>query len=247
MAACAYVQPTKEKLDEAKTTEAAARLAKMHDAWGPGLNSPNASISLKEISRAGGVVKYRLYAKGLPRERKYALIAWPVTSLAPTENMQGVTLDDSGQAVCAGKPGTCGTPETLDDPIDLALLPVKGEPFRVALVSSGEEKLKAFLKIVPIPNEATDGGCVLEAVLLMPGAEAVEIEGRGFQPNAAIAVESNSAGEHHNGKAKADADGVYRTLFLPYVKGQERGTTHVRIKAARCSPAVTFDWGKRSP
>lgn len=31
-------------------------------------------MPLKELSRSGGIVKYRLYAKGLPHERNYSLL-----------------------------------------------------------------------------------------------------------------------------------------------------------------------------
>ena len=230
---------------DAQGTEIAARLSKIHRAWGPAANSPGASLSLVELSRSGPIIKYRLYAKGLPREKTYALLSWPVTQAAPSENLQGVTLDESGQAICAGKPGTCGSAEKPDDPIDLATSPVKGEPFRIGLVSTEDKSLRAFAKIVPLPNQGADKGCVIDAVLLMPAGEIVEIEGAGFQPGETLQMESHSGKERHGGKGKAEPDGTVAITLLPYVKGGQRGTTHVQLKAAKCSPELDFDWGKR--
>ena len=87
---------------DAEATEAATRLIKMHRAWGPSLNRADASISLKELSRSGPIIKYRLLAKGLPHDSKYTLVEWPVTQKDPTENLHGVTLFESGKDVCEG-------------------------------------------------------------------------------------------------------------------------------------------------
>jgi len=64
MAGAAYGQPA---AGDAEASESATRLLKMHQAWGPALNSTGAFIELKELSRSGPIIKYRLYTKGLPR------------------------------------------------------------------------------------------------------------------------------------------------------------------------------------
>jgi hypothetical protein len=231
---------------DAEATESATRLVKLYRVWGPALSSFDASISLKELSRSGPVIKYRLFAKGLPHESTYTLVEWPVTQMGPTENLQGVTLDESGQAICAGRPDTCGSPEKPNDPIDLVLSPVKGEPFRLALVSDGDKNVKAFLKAVPVPNGARDRGCLLDAILLMPHGELVEIEGSGFEPNSDLEMESKSGKEHHVKTVKASSEGRYECAILPFVKGEQYGVTHVKIKAAKCSPELSFEWGRQN-
>jgi len=208
------------------------------------MNSPNASISLEEVMRSGGIVKYRLHASGLPHDNRYSLLSWPVTQKGPSEALTGVTLAESGLAICAGLPETCGTPDKPNDPIELTLSPAKSEPLRVALVSTGEQKSRAFLKIVPIPNEANDKACRIESVLLTPGGELVAIQANGFQPNAELTVDTDSGDERQGGKGKAEADGTYFAVVMPYKKGAQRGTTNLRIKSAACSPALTFNWGK---
>jgi hypothetical protein len=90
--------------------------------------------------------------------------------------------------------------------------------------------VKAFLKVVPVPNDAKDKGCLLEAILLMPHGEVVEIEGSGFEPNSDLEVESRSGKEHQVKTEKASSEGRYEAAILPFVKGEQHGTTHVRIR-----------------
>jgi len=230
----------------ADVQEFAARLAKAHRAWGPALNSPNVSLSVREIPvpGAGHAIKYRVHAIGLPADSEYALLTWPITQPDPIEASGAVTLDDTGLVICAGTEGACGTPEKPNDPVDFVLSPVRGEPFRVALISLDDESIKAFLKVVPIPNASRDKECVLDSVLLMPGGAAVAIEGAGFEPGAEVTMETRSGSEHYTEKAKAGADGKYFSVILPYRKGEQRGTTNVNLKSAQCSPALSFDWGR---
>jgi hypothetical protein len=216
----------------------------MHRAWGPPLSSPNAALALKETARSGQAVSYRLYASGLPLDGNYSLVSWPVTERGPAVVLTGVTLNASGLAICAGAPGDCGSPDKPNDPIDLKLQPIMGEPFRVALISSTDPKLKAFAKIVPNPNQVIDKGCSLQSVLLLPGAAEVLIEGSGFAANADLTIELNFLGERHKQKVKADAEGVYSTVLLPVAPGRVGGDTELRVKSAACNPVLTFHWGK---
>ena len=110
----------------------------------------------------------RLYAAGVPKDTIWSLIAWPVTQKSPSTVLQGITLDDSGLAVCAGTRGTCGSSAKPNDPIDLPTRPVPGEPVRLALVST-DRKIKVFAKTVPVPLRGEDKTCAVEATVLMPG------------------------------------------------------------------------------
>ncbi len=228
----------------AGTEDAVSRLVKAHQAWGPAASTPNTSLTLKEASREGAIVRIRMYATGLPKEGTYTLMTWPVTQRGPVESLRGVTFNESGLAVCAGTPGTCAG-DKPNDPIDVALRPIPGEPSRLALISA-DQSIKIFAKIVPNPLKGEDKGCSVEAVLLTPGSELVLIEGTGFPPNSDIVLDSESEGERHGGKAKTDADGRYVSGILPYKQGVARGTAKVNLKSAGCSPSVSFPWGKRN-
>src|SRR5258708_889642 len=132
----------------------------MHAAWGPAASTPSASLTLKESSRSGPVIKFGLYAEGVPQDQTYTIVTWPVTQNRPSEVMNGVTVDASGQAICAGTPGTCRGDQP-NDPINIATQPVPGEPVRLGLVSTGGAT-KVFAKIVPIPLRGEDRGCTVE-------------------------------------------------------------------------------------
>ena len=70
---------------------------------------------------------------------------------------KGVTLNSSGLAICAGRPGTCGTADNPDDPIDVIVQPIPGEPVRLGLISA-DGTTKVFAKIVPNPLHGDDPG-----------------------------------------------------------------------------------------
>ncbi len=217
----------------------------MHQAWGSKASTPNTSLVIKESERSGQAIKFRLIASGVPKDSAYTILAWPVTQKGPSEVLKGVTLDASGLAICAGVPGTCGSADKPNDPIDLVLAPIPGEPVRIALISA-DGATKVFSKLVPIPLSGDDRGCRIEATLLTPGAELVLIEGSGFPPNSDVSMESESEGEHHSGKAKTDVDGRYASAILPYRQGVAHGSAKVNLKAAKCAPSLTFAWGRRN-
>jgi hypothetical protein len=217
----------------------------MHEAWGPKASTPHASLAVQESGRSGQVIKFRLVADGVPKESIYSLVQWPVTQKGPSAVLNGVTLDASGLAVCAGRPGTCGTADKPDDPIDLVSRPVPGEPVRFGLISA-DGATKVFAKVVPVPLRGEDQGCSVEATLLTPGAELVLIAGSGFPSNSEIRMDSKSDDERHGGKGKTDADGRYMSSLLPYRQGLASGKTEVTLKAGKCAPSVSVPWGRHN-
>ena len=226
----------------ANMQDAVVSLVRSHNNWGPQASTPNASLAVKESERSGKIIKLRLYAEGVPKDGIYSIVAWPVTAKGPSVAQQGVTLAADGLAICAGTPGTCRGSKP-DDPVDLVVQPIPGEPVRLGLVSA-DASVRALAKTVPVPLKGEDHGCVVEAVLLTPGAELVWIEGSGFAAGSELTVDSNSEGERQNKKVKADDQGRYATAMLPYKQGLRSGTLKVGLKAAGCSPTVTVPWGR---
>lgn len=55
--------------------DAVASLSKMHEAWGAKASTPNTSLTIKESSRSGQVIKFRLYASGVPKAGVYAIVS----------------------------------------------------------------------------------------------------------------------------------------------------------------------------
>jgi hypothetical protein len=225
---------------------AVIRLSNLEKAiWKGSLNSPGVELSLKEVGRSRTtdrtLVKYELYAIGLPKNPTYTLLEIKISGKV-VQSLDGVTLDASGRAICAGRSGTCGG-NGPNDPIDLVLFAGKGEPKRLSLVSNDEAHLKAVVSVTPFPNVAADKGCRLESIIGTPKGEVTYVHGSGFEPNEELTLNAESYGEKNLGTSKAEADGSYFAVALPGVKGKTSGTTTWSVKGKNCNPVLTFNWG----
>jgi hypothetical protein len=222
------------------------RLANLEKNFGKSMNSLGVELSMKEIDRSRAedrtFVHYALYANGLPKKSIYTLFQVQISG-SIIKNMEGVTLNAEGRAICAGRPDTC-TGDGPNDPIDLMVYGGKGEPKRFGLMSDDEAHLKGFVEVVPFPNDATDKGCRIESIIGTPNAELIYIRGNGFEPNSELIVDSQSYDEKHHDIAKAAADGSYFSAIMPSVVGRKSGTTAVEVKAKNCNPKLTFSWGE---
>jgi hypothetical protein len=216
-------------------------LVKIQRAWGPATSTPNMSLAISESSRSTDGIRMGMHAVGLPAGKTYTLVSWPITAKDPVGIMDGVTVDRAGIPICAGTPGTCKSDQP-NDPIELVLRPIAGEPVRLALISE-DQSVKVLANVVPIPLRGTDQGCTIDAVLLTPGAEVVWIEVAGLAPNGILTFDSSSEGEVRKEDKKANADGSFRTAILPYVEGLKHGVVTVTLKSAKCSPSVKVPWG----
>src|SRR3569833_2408509 len=150
--------------------QAAKQLGEMHDAWGPRASSPNTTLAIVEQSHTGTEFRSRLQETGIPAGSVLTLLAWPVPPRGPAEVLRGVTFNDKGLAVCAGRPGSCGYSSFPDDPIEIPFRPFPGEPVRLAVVSQ-DGQIRAFARTVPVPLQGEDKGCRVSATLLTPAAE----------------------------------------------------------------------------
>jgi hypothetical protein len=222
-------------------------LAAQHE-WGSKMSTPGATISLRETSRGKvddhTVVRYRIVSSGLPRDQTYSLVMWQLGG-QPQVSLVGVSLDQTGLAVCAGRAGTCGDRAKSNDPIDLVMFGGLGETKRFGLIAS-DKKARAFASVVPFPNRASDAECTLEATLVTPQAEAVMLFGSGFKAGARLDLEIRSEGETQHPTANANEKGIYEGVILPFRKGFVNGRTQASIHSGNCSPAVSFSWGADS-
>ena len=121
------------------------------------------------------------------------------------KNLEGVTLNSDGLAICAGREGTCQG-DKPNDPIDLTVFAGKSEPKRFALISDDDSHQKGFVAAVPFPNTTTDSACRLESIIGTPNGELTFVQGSGFQANEELIVDSESYGEKHHEVTKAAAD-----------------------------------------
>ena len=213
--------------------------------WKGTLNSPGVEFSVKEISRSRAadrtLVKYELYASGLPKDATYTLVEIKISGKV-VQSIDGVTLDTNGMAICAGRPGTCSG-KGPNSPIDVVLFAGKSEPKRLSLVSNDAAHLRGIASVIPFPNAATDHTCRLESVIGTPKGEVTYIQGTGFEPNEELVIDSESYGEKNHVVQKAEADGSYFAVALPNVQGKTSGVTTWSVKGKSCSPTLTFSWG----
>jgi hypothetical protein len=220
-------------------------LAKLQKHFGKDMNSPGVELSLKETNRSRSgdrtLVTYSLYGVGLSPDTTYTLIQVLLDGTM-AKVMEGVTLNSKGEAICAGREGTCKG-DGPNDPIDLVVYAGKGEPKRFALVSDDEEHVKGFVAVVPFPNAKSDKGCRLESIIGSTNGELTFIQGGGFEPNVELTVDGESYGEKHHDKATAQADGSYFSALMPYVAGKKSGKTAIEVKSKNCDPKLTFEWG----
>ena len=244
LAICSGDSRTQDNTD-AQAAQLAQSLVKKHEAWSTKIPTPGASIQAMESARAGGVVSYNLYVSGLPTDKLYTVVEWPVTQTGPVTGMKGVSLGKDGLVSCTGqRPGECNDPDPSPDEhgtVDFAFQPSDAEPFRIAVVSGDS---KAGIVIVPNPINVKNKGCSLEVVRLTPRFELAYFTGSGYPPNAAVIFDSESYGEKHNVRTTSDGDGAIRFAVLPFVAGHSSGTTKITATGLACTPSMKFNWGQ---
>lgn len=226
--------------------ELAERLAKVQIAFRSGsMNSPGAAVSFKEMSRSkdsqGTAVRYRLFASGLPKDRVYEILTTSF-DLKPSVALDGVTFDRSGQAICAGTTETCGDPSEPNDPVNLVVYAGRGEAKRYSVVSE-DRQFKADGSIVPFPVTGADRGCSVEAVLLLPGGQAMLLHGTGFASHSTLHISGVSEGETKTGDVTSSEEGTFDSALLPGVKGKSKGRFQVNVQSQTCNPSVSTVWG----
>jgi hypothetical protein len=221
------------------------QLANLQRNFGKKMNSPGVDLSLKEIDRKTTtdrtLVRYELHAVGLPKNATYALVKVQISGQV-LKQLDGVTLDADGRAICAGQKATCSG-STPNSPIDLVFFAGKSEPIRLALVSNDDSHVKGFIQAIPFPNSVTDKDCKLESILGTPKGELTYIQGSGFEPSEELTIDGESYGEKNHGTAKAEADGSYFGAAMPNVLGKASGMTKWSVKGKNCNPVLNFSWG----
>lgn len=214
------------------------------DHWGERFNSAGATLTFKEMGRQQmadrTVVRYNLYASGLPKGQHYVLCKMGIDY--KPQGVSDAYLNDQGKVVNVLADRSRHIDE---DPIDLVLFGAKGEPFQFAIVSD-DGQLRAFIEIVPFPIEKNSGSCRLSVIEAAPHYEAVRVTVTGLQPSENIVVEMHSEDEGGPQNVAADAQGRYRAVVGTFVKGKTSGKTSIAISAQSCKLAVEFPWGEGS-
>jgi hypothetical protein len=164
-----------------------------------------------------------------------------VTAAKASLALGGISIGKDGILMCAGRtPEQCGDAKKPDDPIEFITMPRRGEPTRLAFVAS---KFKIGTVIVPDPVEAHDKGCSLSAVRLTQKFELAFLSGSGYPPNTDVHYRVSSEMTSQS-VIKSDSNGDIRVSVIPYSGKKSSGTVTVKITESKCSPEVSFEWGK---
>lgn len=215
----------------------------------PAPDTPGLSLRLEEMSRTPvqghTVVRYRLILHGAAFGSKFNLTQW--SSVVPQARlvMSGITLDPTGLAICAGRPGTCGDAQHANEPVDLAVTAAAGELVRFTLTAPGGGS-HAMALAVPFPLQGEDRGCHIEILRYGPEANALAIRGTGLGADAKLKITLDSAGEIHSNPGAADAKGIYTLAVTPQVAGVAGGKFRIAIAAPACAPSASIVWGAGS-
>jgi hypothetical protein len=86
----------------------------------------------------------------------------------------------------------------------------------------------------------------VQAVLAASQAGVLFLEGTGFAPNTAVALDSVSAGEHQSATFSSNDKGELFTAMFPFVKDQDRGVVDVHLSTPDCNLKLSVPWGKDS-
>jgi hypothetical protein len=206
---------------------------------------PGTSIQAKEVSRRGEsdkdlAVLYHIFVTGVPENTLFKYVDWPVNADRPTARLEGISVGKDGILMCAGRTAEqCGDPNKPDDPIEFTSMPLKGEPTRMAFISSD---VKIGIVIVPDPVAARDKGCSLTATRMTRAFDLAFLSGSGYPPNTDIHYKVSSE-MTSDFVVKSDNTGTIRTSVIPFPGKKTEGTARVKIMESNCAPEVSWKWG----
>jgi hypothetical protein len=203
------------------------------------------SIQAKEVTRRGKsgkdlVVQYHIFVTGVPANTLFKHVDWAVSADRPTARLEGISIGKNGILMCAGRTaGQCGDPNKLDDPIEFTIMPLRGEPTRMAFISPD---VKIGIVIVADPVEASDRGCSLSAKRMTRAFDLAFLSGSGYPPNSDIhyKVFSETTGDY---VVKSDNTGTIRVSVIPFPGKKTEGAARVKIMESSCAPEVSWNWG----
>ncbi len=212
--------------------------------WGEKFNSTGATLAVKELgrSRVNGqtIVTYNLFVSGLPRDAEYTL--WTKLVGGNPQAVADAFINKDGLVV-----NVLSDPahNVAEDPINVRVVAGLGEPKQFAVVAN-DGRYRVFGEVVPFPIEKTDGPCSISATMTGANYQSVFVVVTGLQPKEEFQTIQQSGNEGGSSKATAAADGSFRSVLFPFVKGQPSGTLRFKVNAKACAVDFQLPWGQGS-
>ncbi len=212
--------------------------------WGENFNSLGTTLILKESGRTRvknqTVITYNAFASGLPKDVEYTLWTRPVGS--EPQGIADAYINKDGLVVSVlADPAR----NIAEDPINLKVSAGRGEPKQFGLIAN-DGHVRAFANVVPFPIEIKAGQCGISATMGLPNYGMVSILVTGLQSGEEFEIEQHSANEGGQIKAAAQADGTYRAIVTPFVKGQTSGKLRFNVNGKSCQVGLEIPWGQGS-
>jgi hypothetical protein len=212
--------------------------------WGEKYNSDGATLLLKEIGRnrpnGQTVITYNLYVAGLPKDVEYTL--WTRLVGNKPQAVADAFVNKDGLVVSVLSDSAHNVTE---DPINLKVVAGRGEPKLFAVIAN-DGRYRVFGQVVPFPIENTSGPCRISATMAGQNYIGVSVVVTGLQSKEEFQIAQWSGSEAAQTTATAADDGSYRTLVLPFVKGQSSGKLKFSVNAKACTVNVEVPWGQGS-
>jgi len=212
--------------------------------WDEKYNSDGATLLLKEIgrNRTNGqtVITYNLHVAGLHKDVDYTL--WTRLVGKNPQAIANAFLNKDGLVVSVLSDPAHNVAE---DAINLKVVAGRGEPKLFAVIAN-DGRYRVFGQVVPFPIEETSGPCRISATMTGQNYLGVLVVVTGLQSKEEFQIDQRSGSEAGKTTATAAEDGTYRTLVLPFVKGQSSGQLKFSVNAKTCAVNVEVPWGQGS-
>ena len=221
----------------------------------PRYSTAGTSLTYEEIERTVHrtrhediAVRYRLNAKGFPRDKQYSLWVERFVGGRPESQEAIKQLRVREDEVVTTHLGRAlefvfvRYREQATDPDVLTGVP-EGRSLILTLVSN-DRSVESWVKMVPFPIEAFGKeGCRLAVESESADRSMVTIIGESFEPNEMVEVLAKSDGETIRFSEQAAGDGRFLIAMFPHVRGKQHGATDVTATSKKCTATIRFHWG----
>ncbi len=204
--------------------------------WDPAHATPGIVLTLTELRRepVGGKtdVAFRLTAAGNTSGKP--LRVWHRPRGGAAALVPGVYLAESGKLMSSA----AGTEAELH-----AYGLARGEVYDLAALAA-DGSVAAYVRRVPFPLEAREGGRRISAELGSANADTWMVQGEGFAPHEELNATLQSGDDVHLDVVTAGPDGTFTRMLFPATQfKRSAGTAGYKVVCSTGTLVLNFRWG----